>query len=357
MIKCHDIENLLPLYSEGVLSDAEKRAVEEHLSGCAACRKELAYLQQASQLVNHLSPVEEPPWFQQKIMTRVREEADKKSFAQKWFYPLRIKIPVQIAATLVIAVLAVYIYRSGDEQVKDILPGVRQPAREMQNEQAPAPMPQAGDRVLSRPAVGKKADPREDLKKDKAVSDSIAAGRSVQESEVSESKPGIADEVDGYRVKGLAESKDEARGGLQVKQNESARPMPMPQMAEQEKKAADRALPTLEKRKESSKMAAPSAPQSGMASAVAPLQARVLVRVDDPDAAALDVEKILVQSGAKKMTKQQMEREVVIQAEVSGKDWQDVLTEIKKIGQVEEKVMPADIGGRKFNVVIEISGR
>jgi hypothetical protein len=39
----------------------------------------------------------------------VRKEAGRKSFVQKWFYPLRFKIPVQVAATVVIAVLAVYI--------------------------------------------------------------------------------------------------------------------------------------------------------------------------------------------------------------------------------------------------------
>jgi uncharacterized membrane protein YfbV (UPF0208 family) len=66
--------------------------------------------------------VEPPPWFKQKIMSRVREEAEKKSLAQKWFYPLRIKIPVQIMAAIVIAVFAVYIYRSGDEQMKVVLP-------------------------------------------------------------------------------------------------------------------------------------------------------------------------------------------------------------------------------------------
>src|SRR5512138_3324574 len=142
MKKCQDIEHLLSLYAEGILTDAEKRAVEEHLTDCAACRKELAYLQKAGQLVDRLSPVEAPPWFEQKIMARVRKEAAKKNSAKKWFYPLRFKIPLQIAATLVIAVLAVYIYRSGDVQVKAILPGAQKAVEEVKKEQQPAPMPQ-----------------------------------------------------------------------------------------------------------------------------------------------------------------------------------------------------------------------
>lgn len=354
MKKCQDIENLLPLYPEGILSDAEKQAVEEHLADCAACQKELAYLQKAGQLVNHLADVEEPVWFQQKIVARVREEADKQSFPHKWFYPLRIKIPVQIMATIVIAVLAVYIYRSGDEQVKEILPGVRQPAVEMQKEQAPVRMPQAGDRAV--PVIPrKKSAVREEVARDKQVVDNIAVGGGAQKSEAPESKLNAAYEADAYRSKGLAESQEDAYGELTTKQSEmkSAKAP----MAVQEKKAEDRLSFGMAKKKESYKMAAPSAPQSIVASVAVPPQVRVFVRVDDLNAAVSDVEKILTRYDAKKVTKQMVEGEVVIRAEVLGKDWNEVLSKLKMIGQVEEKVTPADIGERGMNVLIEISDR
>ena len=32
MIKCHDIQKLLPLYEEGILADAEKQAVADGLN-------------------------------------------------------------------------------------------------------------------------------------------------------------------------------------------------------------------------------------------------------------------------------------------------------------------------------------
>jgi len=47
----------------------------------------------------------------------------KEKLCSKMVYPLRIKIPVQIIATnRLFAVLAVYIYRLGDEQMKAVLP-------------------------------------------------------------------------------------------------------------------------------------------------------------------------------------------------------------------------------------------
>ena len=107
MKKCKDIENNLSLYLDDVLSKEDKAAVDEHLRSCRQCEEALARLRKTKELTNSLHEVEPPPWFRKKIMARVREEAGKKSFLYKLFYPLQIKIPVQIFATVCIAVLAV----------------------------------------------------------------------------------------------------------------------------------------------------------------------------------------------------------------------------------------------------------
>ena len=138
MKKCKDIKDSLPLYMDDSLSDADKQTVEEHLKSCPRCSKALGELSKTKSLVNNLAEVEPPPWFKQRIISRIREEAEKKSLLQKWFYPVRIKIPVQIMATIVIAVLAVYIYRSGNEQINAVLPpSATAPVVEAQKGQIP----------------------------------------------------------------------------------------------------------------------------------------------------------------------------------------------------------------------------
>lgn len=363
MKKCSAIENLLPLYSEGILSDAEKRVVEEHLTACAACQKELARLQKAGRLVNHLSEVEEPVWFQQKIMARVREEADKQSFAHKWFYPLRIKIPVQIMATIVIAVLAVYIYRSGDDEARRILPGAPPPAVETQTQQAPVQMPQAPETALPSSEPREKAVSHEELKQDKQAPVRIAAG-SVQKSEAPEIKANASYDAVASRAKGLSESKDEAKEAPPTKQYESARALP--QTADQQKKAVEQTMPVTAKKSESEKVTAPGAPRvmgaaaekqrSGALSVATAPEARVLMRVEDPNAAAVEVKKILARYHAANVTKQPSQGRMVIRAILPGKDWQNVLTGLEVIGVVKEKIMPADMSESSVNVVIEISG-
>ena len=39
MMKCSIIQDLLPLYVDGVVSEDTAQAVEEHLETCEACRK------------------------------------------------------------------------------------------------------------------------------------------------------------------------------------------------------------------------------------------------------------------------------------------------------------------------------
>ena len=182
MKNCKDIKNSLPLYAESLLSADEKRAVEEHLAECADCSKVLADLKQTAAITQELPEVEPPPWFKQKIMAKVREEAGKKSFAQKWFYPLRIKIPVQVMATIVIVVLAVYIYRSGDEQMKAVLPEVQQPIMEYQQEPTPAEISKAKEAAPA-PMAEKKSVVMRAAKKDK-LSDKVSSGGSAPKIEM-----------------------------------------------------------------------------------------------------------------------------------------------------------------------------
>lgn len=46
--KCNVIKDILPLYAENIVSEDTKEFVEEHLSGCAACRAELEQMRRSA---------------------------------------------------------------------------------------------------------------------------------------------------------------------------------------------------------------------------------------------------------------------------------------------------------------------
>jgi len=347
MMDCKDIENSLPLYLDNLLSEADKRAVEEHLKSCPHCAKVLAQLQKAGKLVDGLGEVEPPSWFKQKIMAKVREEAEQKSFAQKWFYPLRIKIPIQVFATIFIAVLAVYIYRAGNEQFKEVLPP-----------QAPAPVMEAEKDQLSertsklteadKTIVKKKVSAKKGIRDEKMVMYDISPGsgapkadergKTAPQENIPNAAGNIASLVQRERA---ADKKDTSYSALMAKQAEPAKPMPPPSVE-------------LERKKEGyvlgASMKQSRAPE---AQSVMP-KPSISVHVRDLKTAVEEVEKLLNKYEAKKIIKQIPEVKAIFTAELKVKNIKDFIAQLKTIGKVEERGMPADSAEGDISVVIEI---
>jgi len=120
---CNEIENRLPAYLEDLLSPEEQRSIEEHIASCPGCSRALLDLKRAEQLVQDLEDVEPPPFFEQRIMSRVREEAARKQgILRRLFYPLHIKVPIQALTTILIAIFAFYVYQAGDPEMKQMAP-------------------------------------------------------------------------------------------------------------------------------------------------------------------------------------------------------------------------------------------
>jgi anti-sigma factor RsiW len=118
---CSEIEKLLPACLDDLLPQKEREGVEEHLASCAACRLDLTRLRKAREIVQDLGEVDPPPFFEQRIMSRIREEAVKKpGILRKFFYPLQIKIPIQALAAVCIVVLALQVYRAGEPEMKGV---------------------------------------------------------------------------------------------------------------------------------------------------------------------------------------------------------------------------------------------
>jgi hypothetical protein len=322
MMNCKDIENNLPLYLDNLLSAADKRAIEEHLTSCSQCGKALAQLRKTGKLVGGLGDVEPPPWFKQKIMARVREEAEKKSFAQKWFYPLRIKIPVQIMATIVIAVLAVYIYRSGDEQMKVVLlPTVSAPVMKVQKNQLPEQkMKTSADEAIRKEEVIQKEGQTIQTKR-------------IPREYVREETADAAKDLNGQIVHDIKADKHESAP--------AAKAIALPEAQ-------------LEKKKESNILGA--AMKASRAPQVQSIMANpnVLLRVADVNATAGEVEKLLVKYEAKNISRQMAQGKVVLTAELKNQKIKDFTARLKKLGRVEEIDVREAYAEGNISFVIEI---
>jgi hypothetical protein len=304
MKNCKDIENLLPLYPEDVSSDDERRTVENHLASCDACRGELARLQKTHRLVTDLSDVEEPVWFQQKIMARVRREAQKKTIARKWFYPLRVKIPLQIAAMMVIAVMVVYIYRAGDEGIKEVLPGA---------------LPTKIESPASEPLPPLEVTREPELKKVPPVNlpEKVRVGVDA-ESSAGVMRPSAPTPV--------PEAKREAAAG-----------------PESDSQAARRY-----------KSLSPAMEQTVAVPVADEIAAFVILRVPDVSRAVSGTEKILEESGASQITRRSLENKTTFHAFVEAKNLNDLLSRLSGLGDVDQKKIH-EVSEERIWLIIEVT--
>jgi hypothetical protein len=126
-----EIQMRLPAYCGGDLEPAELRLVEDHLAECPACRAELADLQTALRLVRSTPEIEPPPWMTARIMARIREQqAVKKSWLQRIFFPLHIKLPLEAIALLMVCISGYYLTRTVETNLEQ--------ARQQQFQEIPA---------------------------------------------------------------------------------------------------------------------------------------------------------------------------------------------------------------------------
>jgi len=123
-MECSRIKELLSDYMDGTL-DAEARVrVEEHLKGCEGCRNELDSLRELVNELGSLPHVQAPEDFLARVHERIEQPSMFSKILHALFFPLRLKIPLQVATVAVVAVLvfAVFTVMWPERQMEDIPP-------------------------------------------------------------------------------------------------------------------------------------------------------------------------------------------------------------------------------------------
>lgn len=109
----NDVRHKLSEYIDGSSTSEERAAIEAHLKTCTQCSDALSELRKTIEHIKTVEEIEPPAWMKQKIMVKVRAEAEtRKGFFERLFSPLSIKLPIQAVSMVFLAVTAFYIYRS-----------------------------------------------------------------------------------------------------------------------------------------------------------------------------------------------------------------------------------------------------
>ncbi len=334
---CSEIENRLPAYMEDILSPEEKKSMEEHLASCSRCSQALADLKKADEFVHGLEEVEPPPFFEQRIMSRVREEAGrKKGILQRLFYPLYIKVPVQVMATFLVAVLAFYVYQKGEPEMKQTapfpIPITENGKGRVTSESSGAISVPLAVAPAKRTPAGDLADKKQQLPaaprfkgdgEEKSITDSRAPMRGERPEAVKSFAPAMtARERDMPPVKAEAFSAARDRAGMQGAD------------------IASETLLTQQKRKEKT-----AAKRSTF---------DLTIQVGDTYAAVREIEERLGQFNARIIDRQRRDGEEILKIEIAGRNIAEFLDRLKAIGKIDAGRIPPAVPEGDVAVSIKI---
>jgi len=120
-MECNEIEEKLSDYMDDLLPPEEKALVEQHLNVCSGCKTALQELKQTVMSMKGIEDIEPPPWLEQKIMAKVREEAGKKKGIVHTLFPgINFTIPVKAAAAVAVCIVGFLVFRTMETEMKDI---------------------------------------------------------------------------------------------------------------------------------------------------------------------------------------------------------------------------------------------
>jgi hypothetical protein len=364
---CNEIENRLPAYLEDLLSPEERKSITGHITTCPRCSRAFAGLKKAEQLVHGLGEVEPPPFFEQRIMSRVREEAGQKQrILRRLFYPLHIKVPIPFLATLLVAVLAIYVFQTGDPEMKQMAP-LPIPLTELGNGQVTAEPPRtpvspsAVTPVKRAPAGGGDlpeknqqrfvAPPLENGGKEERIAGSRAP---IREERPSAMKP--ADPVMAVREKDVppvvsAEALSKAQDMAGKQDSDKTLETFLPEQKRKEK-MTDSGAAAGESRKTM------SAPSPSRMTAVGAMKRSVIdltIRVRDTGVAIREIEARLGQVNARIIERQHRKGSEFLKAEITAQKVAALLDLLEAIGKVNLETSPLVVPDEKVTVSIKIS--
>ena len=109
---CHDAREQLSALIDDALGAAERGAVEEHLATCAECRRELERLRDTVALLRAVEPARAPAGFLDRVLEAARPKPWPRRLFRALLLPWPVKLPIEAAAIVLVAVGVVYVFRS-----------------------------------------------------------------------------------------------------------------------------------------------------------------------------------------------------------------------------------------------------
>ncbi len=147
-------------YIDGTLSQEEASAVRDHLDRCPDCMEEYEDIVNIIGHMQRMESLETPDSFVEKIHERIERPSSIQKLVKRFFFPIKIKVPLELAGLAAAALLVVYIVGiRGKQQVYELAYVQRSQLHTVLQEQTL----EAGAEIDEAATLSKKAQPEVEL--------------------------------------------------------------------------------------------------------------------------------------------------------------------------------------------------
>lgn len=108
---CNKIEKNLMAYLDGKLDQSISNEINQHLTNCPDCQKEVTILRESWKALDEFSPIDTPSDFSQKVLKRMKQEANQPAIQKIEVFPRWLPY-VASAAVFVFLFIGTVIYFS-----------------------------------------------------------------------------------------------------------------------------------------------------------------------------------------------------------------------------------------------------
>ncbi|HVQ27488.1 MAG TPA: zf-HC2 domain-containing protein, partial [Planctomycetota bacterium] len=111
---CPDARDLFSAHADAALSAAEQAELQAHLATCAECQREWARFERTVELLHAIEPAHAPAGFVDRVVA-ARPRPWYTRLARGLLVPWPVKLPLEAAAILLVAGLAIMIVQRSPE--------------------------------------------------------------------------------------------------------------------------------------------------------------------------------------------------------------------------------------------------
>jgi hypothetical protein len=112
---CHDAREQFSALVDDALTAGERAVLDAHLATCADCRRELQRFRDTVSLVRAVAPARAPAGFVDRVLEAARPVPWPRRLVRGLFLPWPVKLPMEAAAVVLVAVGVALVYRGTPE--------------------------------------------------------------------------------------------------------------------------------------------------------------------------------------------------------------------------------------------------